>query len=114
MNESTKLLSEMQQGHYESIRWLYSTAEKDIGSGRSTVLAHVFIDQALDRVGEWVEVHSHIVTGQCVNSCLFRMITSVFDRAGYARSGYELQVHPRLPRIKIVQFSCKLKSVGTQ
>lgn len=60
-----QMFTKQQEEAYHSIKWLYGGAKR---TGRSYLLAVVFLELALERQGEWVYVIDHSLPHRSFNT----------------------------------------------
>ena len=55
-------ISKLQTKHHDSVKWLLMGAR---ASGRSHLMAIVFIEKAIQELGNWIEVFDHVPYREC-------------------------------------------------
>ena len=69
------VLTNQQEERYEAVKWLLD--EGPVGSGRTTLMALVFIEIAFDNQNQYIKVFDHYRKG---NKNLLAMIEKVFSQ----------------------------------
>ena len=102
MSNSIKItLTEEQHKHYETVRWLLGDGH--VASGRTTVMAYVFLEKAFDNLGIPVFVFDHITTSR--RREMISKIIRVYEDGDGPSSGFVLSVNREKSSIMIKRES---------
>ena len=77
-------LTQLQQRHYESVKWLINDNLSNRRSGRTFLMAYILLEQGIDNVGTWVSVQDHFAGAIATRRVLLETLIELFNTSfGY-------------------------------